>query len=81
MKEDLYYLGNCTDPPVELTIRTGHTTVIQKLPWDADLQDLIHAFFTACVGVTFSPDGVLETMKEYAEQHLPENNEEDENKK
>lgn len=71
MNDDKYYLGNCDCPPTVLTIQTGNITIKQELPWDVDGYDLCHAFYTAAIGITFDPVGILETMKSFAEERLP----------
>ena len=52
--------------------------VIWEIPYnDANLEDWIHAFVTCMVGITFNEQQVLEGMLEYAEERLP-NEDEDE---
>lgn len=41
-----------------------------ELPWDANLDDLLNAFFGLCVSATFYPNNILECMKEFAEEKL-----------
>lgn len=70
-KNSEYYLGNCDCPPTILQIKTGNTVITQELPWDASMEDMVHAFYTACVGITFLPETILEGMRDYAESNLP----------
>jgi len=72
MNEDPYYLGNFECPPTKFTVQTGHRTIIQELPWDAGADDLCDAFYTALVGMTFHPDGIIQAMKEFVEERTPE---------
>lgn len=64
-KDSPYYLGNSECLPTELTIKTTEHVVTQELPWDANMEDLCQAFYGALVSITFSPDVVLDGMKNF----------------
>lgn len=64
-KNSPYYLGNHECLPTELTIKTTEHVVKQELPWDANMEDLCQAFYGALVSITFSPDVVLDGMKNF----------------
>lgn len=69
--DDLYYLGNRDNPPIRFTVESGDRTIIQELHWDADANELLEAFYTAMVGLTFSPSGVLQAMQEFVNNKTP----------
>ena len=53
--------------------------VEKKITWeipynDANLDDWLQGFLTCMIGITFSENQVLEGMKEFAEERLPEEN-------
>lgn len=75
--EDPYYLGNQDCLPTKITFQTSYATITQELPWDAGADDILQAVYTAMVGMTFHPNGVLEAMKEFAEERLPKPKEEE----
>lgn len=46
--------------------------IVWEIPYnDANLDDWIHGFITCMVGITFNEEQVLRGMKEYAEERLP----------
>jgi len=65
-----YYLGNQDCPPTVVTVQTGNATIRQELPWDVGSDDLIQAFYTAMIGMTFTPKGAVEAMYEWSKDHL-----------
>jgi len=66
---DPYYLGNDTELPSKLIVKTSNTTIDQDLHWDATLEDYLHAFYTAMIGISFDPSVVISGMKEFADEH------------
>jgi len=49
----------------------------KKITWeipynDANIDDWIHGFVTCMVGITFNEQQVLEAMRDYAEERLPQ---------
>lgn len=51
--------------------------IVWEIPYnDANLDDWIHGFVTCMVGITFSENQVLEAMRDYAEERLPQDDEE-----
>lgn len=66
-KESPYYMGNKECVPTTLSIKTFDKVVNIELPWDVSTPDLVHAFYTAAVGVTFIETDVLKCMKEFVE--------------
>lgn len=47
--------------------------IIWEIPYnDANLEDWIHGFVTCMVGITFNENQVLEGMREYVNERLPE---------
>jgi hypothetical protein len=71
-KNSPYYLGNYDTLPTVLSLKHHSSVVNIELPWDANMTDLLDAFVGACVSVTFHQDGVIQAMKDYAEDHLIE---------
>ena len=70
-KNSPYYLGNYDSLPTVLSLKHHSSVVNIELPWDASMTDLLDAFVGACVSVTFHQDGVIQAMKEYAENYFP----------
>jgi len=69
-KESPYYLGNRDCVPTMVSLKTSDTQVNIELPWDVSIEDLINAFYSACIGITYQPQTVLRCMKEFAEERL-----------
>lgn len=70
-----YYLGNHDSLPTVLTLKTDNSVINIELPWDATMEQLCQAFYTACIGITFHPDTVVRGMQEFVEENLPTDNE------
>lgn len=64
-KESPYYMGNEDCLPTELIIKTTDCVIKQELPWDANMEYMCQAFYSACIAATFDPNTVLEGMKEF----------------
>jgi len=73
--------------PVVITFDHDEVKITQELPWDADAATIIQAVYTAMIGMTFYPDGVIRAMQEFVEEHkqveewLRDYDEDDENDK
>lgn len=53
-----------------LTLANDSKTVTTKMSWDCSMEELIDAFYGACVALTWNPVTILDTMKDYAQQQL-----------
>ena len=53
-----------------LTLEHADRKVSTELSWDASMEDLLDAFYGACVATTWHPTTILEGMKAFAEEHL-----------
>jgi hypothetical protein len=53
-----------------LTLANDSKTVTTKMSWDCNMEELIDAFYGACIALTWNPVTILETMEDYAQQHL-----------
>ena len=53
-----------------LTLEHADRKVSTELNWDASMEDLLDAFYGACITTTWHPTTILEGMKEFAEEHL-----------
>lgn len=62
--------------PTRLSLSHGNKTMSAELPWDASLDDIMEAFIGCLRGITFG-EWVVESIKEWCEEHLPEKTEED----
>lgn len=69
-KESPYFLGNRECLPTQLVLKTTNQIVTQELPWDVSIDDLVNAFYTACIGITFQPATVLRAMSQFAAESL-----------
>lgn len=65
------------NPPTKLSISHHNTTMSAELPWDADLDTIMEAFVGCLRGITFG-DWVVKGIKEWCEEHLPEEEENEE---
>lgn len=53
-----------------LTLEHADRKVSTELNWDASMEDLLDAFYGACIATTWHPTTILEGMKAFAEEHL-----------
>ena len=53
-----------------LTLEHADRKVSTELNWDASMEDLLDAFYGACIATTWHPTTILEGMKVFAEEHL-----------
>lgn len=63
--------------PTTLTLQ-HYNTVSWTGPWDADLDTLMEGFVGCLIGCGFGPEWVIRHMKEWCEEHLPEDKETEE---
>ena len=47
----------------------GNMTIWKSEAPDANLQDIIHGFYTTLIGLTFSPQTVINGMAEFVAEH------------
>lgn len=71
-KNSEYYKGNHEVLPTTLSIKTDSKNIEIELPWDVNLDDLVHAFYGACVAVGFNADGVAGAMYAFGDEYLPD---------
>jgi len=50
----------------------GNTVTFESPAWDLGADDLVEAFYGLMVTQTFLPETAMRCMKEFAEEHLPE---------
>lgn len=53
-----------------LTIEHAGNKFSAEMNWDADMDDLLDAFYGACVACTWNPKTILEGMRDYAENAI-----------
>ena len=41
-----------------------------KMPWDANVDQLLEAFYGACITLTFQPVSIIEAMSQFAEERM-----------
>ena len=68
---DNYDLGNRDYMPVQITVRSSNQSTTIEIPWDSSAEQYIHAFYTAMIAETFPPETVAQAFKDFAEEHLP----------
>ena len=56
--------------PVKLTLESGDVKLTSEMNWDAPMDDLLNSFYGLCIGATWHPTSVLETMAEFASEKL-----------
>jgi len=55
----------------KLTMEVGDTVTSWEVPYtDCDMDDLLNAFFSLCIGHTWLPSTILESMKNFAENNM-----------
>lgn len=55
------------EKPTILTLSQYSDKITIKLEPGCSISDLIHAFYTACIGITFNHDTIINGLKEYIE--------------
>lgn len=73
-KNSEYYLGNRDTLPVILSLKTDKQVINIELPWDAGMEELCQAFYTACIGISWDPDNVVRGMQNFANDLIGEEN-------
>lgn len=53
---------------VVLTLKNEYKTISVELPWDANIEDLLEAFYGGMVGLTFHPAGIVRFMREWCDE-------------
>ena len=53
-----------------LTFESNGNKIIYEMPWCVGMEELLDAFYSGCIGITFAPETILKNMKEYAEEKL-----------
>ena len=56
--------------PAVLTLEINDQKITIEMPWDVPIDDMITAFYGACVTATWQPVTILEHMKRFAEEKL-----------
>lgn len=51
-----------------ITFESNGNKMTFEMPWDATIDEVCHAFYTGCIGMTFTPNTVAQAMKEFAEE-------------
>ena len=68
-KDSEYYMGNREQLPMVLTLKNSNGIITYELPWDAGADEILNAVYSGMVGLTFSPDGILQTMQDFVNDH------------
>lgn len=59
--------------PTKLSVSNyGNTVTWETLHSDVSIEEMINAFYTLCIGITFVPSTVLQGMKDFVESKLEE---------
>lgn len=61
-----------TPEPVKVSVSNKNCRITQELPCDCNADDLLRAIYTAAVGLTFDPQDFLKAMRDFANDHLPD---------
>ena len=56
--------------PAKLTLEINDQKISVEMPWDVPIDDMLTAFYGACVTATWQPITILEHMKDFAEEKL-----------
>lgn len=68
-KNSEYYMGNHDTLPFIITFKSHTNVITYELPWDTGADDIINAIYSAMIGMTFSPEGILEAMQDFIDEH------------
>ena len=68
-KDSEYYMGNREQLPMVLALKNSNSIITYELPWDAGADEILNAVYSGMVGLTFSPDGILQTMQDFVNDH------------
>jgi len=68
-KDSEYYMGNRDTLPTILTLKNSNGIITYELPWDVSADEILNAVYSGMVGLTFSPDGILEAMQNFVVDH------------
>lgn len=52
-----------------LTLSQSGIKMSVELPWDASIEDLIQAFYSTLIGITFNPQTIVKGFKEFLEEN------------
>lgn len=53
-----------------LTLEHADRKIATELNWDAGMEELLDAFYGACIATTWHPITILEGMRDFAEERL-----------
>lgn len=53
-----------------LALEHADRKITTELNWDAGMEELLDAFYGACVATTWHPTTILEGMRDFAEERL-----------
>ena len=73
-KNSEYSLGNHDTLPIILSLKTDNQVINIELPWDAGMEELCQAFYTACIGISWDPINVVRGMRNFADTLIDEEN-------
>lgn len=60
----------------KLTLEVGDVTTSWEVPYsDSNMDQLVTAFYSLCIGQTYLPQTVLKGMQEFVEDNQPEEGE------
>lgn len=56
--------------PTRLTLEAYGNKHSSELSWDASISDILDSFYGLCVSATFTPNTILERMKDWLDEHM-----------
>lgn len=68
-KDSEYYMGNCNTLHTIITFKNHTNVITYELPWDAGAGEILNAVYSGMVGLTFSPEGILQAMQDFVDDH------------
>lgn len=69
LKNSEYYMGNNEQLPTIVTFKNHTNVITYELPWDAGAIEILNAVYSGMVCLTFSPDGILQAMQDFVNDH------------
>ena len=69
LKNSEYYMGNHEQLPTIVTFKNHTNVITYELPWDAGADEILNAVYSGMVCLTFKPDGILQAMQDFVNDH------------
>lgn len=55
---------------IKISFETDDRKISYELPWDASMEQMLDAFYSGCIGLTWVPSTIINAMSGYASERL-----------